>query len=476
MFKKCMSAASMLVLAACAAWAQDAKTVIANVSKAMGADNLKTVEYSGSGADFSLGQAMNPTSPWPRFADPAYDRTIDFDKEASHLARTRTQGQNPPRGGGGQPLVGEQKQDQVVVFNAQTPWAQRLDLIMLPWGFLRAANATNASIESKKMNGKKYTVISFEGQNKAKVNGYVDDQNMIARVETWVDNAVLGDTLYEAQYSDYKDFNGVKFPMHMLQKQGGWPTFELTVADVKPNVTASIQPPEGRGRGGRGGAGGPGAVSTEPEKLSDGVYLLPAAYAAVAVDMKDGILVIEGPQSEERALQIISEAKRLIPNKPIKWVVNTHNHFDHASGLRTFVAEGATVITHQINKPYYEKVWAAPHTLNPDKLSEAKVKPKFEIMTEKKVLTDGNHVVELYHVKNSLHNDGMIFAYLPREKAIVEADEFNVVNNPNAPVNPYHVNLVANLERLNLDYDRIIPIHYPGRRVEKAELLKAAGK
>ena len=480
MVRKSMAAA-LLGLLAWAAAAQDVKTVIGNVSKAMGADGLKTVEYSGSGADFSLGQAMNPTSPWPRFNDPMYDRIIDFDKEASHVVRTRTQGENPPRGGGGQPLYGNQRQDQVVIFNEQTPWNQRLDLVMLPWGFLRAASAANATIETKKISGKKYTVISFDGGNKAKVNGYVDDQNRIARVETWVDNAVLGDMLYEADYSDYKDFNGVKFPMHILQKQGGWPTFELTVTDVKPNVAANIRQPAGRGgRDGRGGPGGPGApgvaAPAEPEKLSDGVYLLPGAYAAVAVDMKDGILVIEGPQSEQRALEIISEAKRLIPGKPIKWVVNTHNHFDHASGLRTFVAEGATVITHQINKSYYEKVWSNPHTINPDKLSEAKVKPKFETMTEKKVLTDGNHVVELYHVKNSLHNDGMIMAYLPREKVIVEADEFNVVNTPDAPVNPYHVNLVENLERLKLDYDRIIPIHYPGRRVDRAELLRAAHK
>jgi len=480
MLKKFMPALALAALLVWTASAQDAKTVIANVSKAMGADNLKTIQYSGSGADFSLGQAQNPTSPWPRFANPTYTRTIDFDKEASRVQRVRTQGENPPRGGGGQPMIGEQKQDQVVIFNPQTPWTQRLDLVMLPWGFLRAANAGNSTIETKKVNGKKYTVITFEGQNKAKVNGYVDDQNMIARVETWIDNAVLGDMLYEADYSDYKDFNGVKFPTHMLLKQGGWPTFELTVNDVKPNIAADIQQPAGRGgRGGRGGPGGPGAPAAgpaEPEKLSDGVYLLPGAYAAVAVDMKDGILVIEGPQSEQRALEIITEAKRLIPNKPIKWVVNTHNHFDHASGLRAFVAEGAIVITHQINKSYYEKVWSNPHTLNPDKLSEAKVKPKFETMTEKKVLTDGNHVVELYHVKNSIHNDGMILAYLPREKVIVEADEFNVVTNPDAPVNPYHVNLVENLQRLNLDYDRIIPIHYPGRRVEKAELMKAIGK
>src|SRR5215472_11632745 len=134
--------------AAVAVWAAtsgqpDAKTVLSNVSKAMGADGLKTIQYSGSGADFSLGQAFSPTSPWPRFNDKTYTRTIDFDKQASQLQRVRTQGENPPRGGGGQPLVGEQNQNQVVIINDNTQWTQRLDLVMLPWGFLRAASAAS---------------------------------------------------------------------------------------------------------------------------------------------------------------------------------------------------------------------------------------------------------------------------------------------------------------------------------------------
>jgi glyoxylase-like metal-dependent hydrolase (beta-lactamase superfamily II) len=172
----------------------------------------------------------------------------------------------------------------------------------------------------------------------------------------------------------------------------------------------------------------------------------------------------------------------LIPNKKIKYVVNTHNHFDHASGLRTFVAEGATVITHQINKPYYEKVWANPHSLNPDKMAQAKAKPKFETMTEHKTLTDGNQMIELYRVDASTHNDGMIMAYLPKLKLLAEADEFNppaqVATAPPQNINPYNVNLAANIDRLKLDVDRIIPIHYPNdaRKVAKAELLMAIGK
>jgi glyoxylase-like metal-dependent hydrolase (beta-lactamase superfamily II) len=488
MFRKIAFA---VVFAALVAWAatsgqQDPKTVLSNVSKAMGADNLKTIQYSGSGADFSLGQAMNPSSPWPRFNNKTYTRTIDFERQASQLQRVRTQGENPPRGGGGQPLVGEQNQNQVVIFNDNTPWAQRLDLVMLPWGFLRAASAaSDTSVRSEKMNGRRYTVLSFQGQNKASVNAFIDDQNIIARIETKIDNAVLGDTLYEAVYSDYKDFSGVKFPTHMVQKQGGYPVLDLAITEVKPNVEANIQPQQGRGRGGAGGPGGPGGgpnAEAPTEKLVDGVYLILGGYAAVAVEFADHITVIEGPQSEQRATQIIETTKKLIPNKKIKYVVNTHNHFDHASGLRTFVAEGATVITHQINRPYYEKVWANPHTLSPDKMAQAKAKPKFETMTERKTLTDGNQLIELYRVDGSTHNDGMIMAYLPKLKILVEADEFNpqaqVATAPPQNINPYNVNLAANIDRLKLDVDRIIPIHYPNdaRKVAKSELLMAIGK
>ena len=248
------------------------------------------------------------------------------------------------------------------------------------------------------MGGKKYTVVTFIAPNKAKMNGYIDAQNMLDRVETWIDTPMLGDTLVEVNYDGYKDFGGVKFPTSIVQKQGGYSTLDLAVTDVKPNAPADIQ-------------GNPAGVPQTPpatsQKLADGVYLILPAYAALAVDFKDYIVVVEGPQSEERANAIIAEVKRVIPNKPIKYVVNTHNHFDHAGGLRTFIAEGATIITYRDNKAYYEKIFALPHTLNPDRESEAKKKISIETMTDKKVLTDGNHVVELYRLQGSNHNDGL---------------------------------------------------------------------
>src|SRR5204862_7663148 len=183
--------------------AQDAAGVIGNASKAMGVDALKTVQYSATGMDFVLGQAPNPSSPWPKFINKSYTRAINFQTPASRVDRVRVQGENPPRGGGQQPVVGEQPQNQTIIAGPQTPWAQQLEIIMMPHGFLRAAAARNATVESKTVGGQKLTVVSFMGDNKARVNGYLNAQNLVERVETWIDNPFLGDMPFEAVYSGY---------------------------------------------------------------------------------------------------------------------------------------------------------------------------------------------------------------------------------------------------------------------------------
>ena len=478
MFKKCLTGLALVALLVWTASAQDAKTVIGNASKAMGVDQLKTVQFSATGLDFALGQAPNPSSPWPKFINKSYSRSINFETPASRVERVRVQGENPPHGGGQQPLVGEQPQNQTIIVNAETPWVQQLEIWMMPHGFLRAAAARNATVEAKTVGGKKYQVVTFLGDNKAKVNGYINEQNLVERVETWIDNPFLGDMPFEAIYSDYKDAGGAKFPMHIVQKQGGYPIFDLNVTDVKANAAVSIQA-AGRGAAPAAAAAPPPAAASE--KLGDGVYLITGGYAVIAIDFKDYIAIVESGQTEARGLAVIAEAKRLIPNKPIKYLINTHSHIDHSSGLRAFVAEGSTILTHQVNKAYLEKILSMPHTLTPDKAQQNGKKPVVEAVGEKKVLTDGTHVVELYHQQNLGHHDGMLIVYFPKEKVLLEADGYNPpalsVTPPNPP-SPYTLNLLDNIRRLKLDVQRIVPVHYPAdsRVVTMAELTRWVGR
>jgi glyoxylase-like metal-dependent hydrolase (beta-lactamase superfamily II) len=257
-----------------------------------------------------------------------------------------------------------------------------------------------------------------------------------------------------------------------VQKQGGFPALELTVTDAKANVSFDAAVPAAVQ------SATPPAVRVTAEKLGDGVwYLTGGSHHSVLVEFNDYVAVIEAPQSEERSNAVIAEVKKLVPSKPIRYLINTHHHFDHSGGLRTYVAEGATIVTHQSNQAFYQKTFQAPHTLNPDRQARAKKKAKILALGAKRVLADSARTVELHHIQGNPHNTGLVMAWLPKEKLLVEVDVYTPLA-PNAPPpatpNPATVNFYENIQRLNLDVSQIAPLH--GRLVTLADLKKTIGK
>ena len=80
------------------------------------------------------------------------------------------------------------------------------------------------------------------------------------------------------------------------------------------------------------------------------------------------------------------------------------------------------------------------------------------------MLTDGTRTIELYHMQNFGHHDGMLLVYLPKEKVLLEADGYNpqaATATPPTPPSPYTVSLYDNIQRLKLDVQRVVPVHYP---------------
>jgi glyoxylase-like metal-dependent hydrolase (beta-lactamase superfamily II) len=314
--------------------------------------------------------------------------------------------------------------------------------------------------------------VAFAVPGRYSIKATLDDRGMVDRVEAVLSSPVVGDMPVEVTYADYRDFGGVKFPMRIRQAAGGFPSADLTVSEVKPNAPVEIAVPDGIRA-----ATTPYARVTS-ESVADGVwYVTGGSHHSVVIEMSDHAIVVESPLNDERAVAVIAEARRLVPAKPIRYVINSHHHFDHSGGLRAFAAEGITVITHETTRAFFEGALAAPATMTPDRQQAARRKVTVESVRDKRVLTDGTRSVEIHHIAGSTHADGMLMIHLPKERLLIQADAFTPgppKAAPPAKPNPNHVNLVQNIERLKLSVERILPLH--GRIVPLAELHRMIGR
>lgn len=459
---------------------------------ALGADKIRSLQFTGSGASFTVGQPYEGGGPWPRLDVKSYTATIDYDAGRMRLEIVRTVPSPVPPGIA--PFQGEQRQVQALSGNygwnvpqpsgAAAPPApapaseavvadRKLLMLSTPHGFLKAAAANNAT--TRRAGGG--TDVTFTVEGKHRVSGRLDGRGRLERVQTWVDNPVLGDMLVETVYSGYKDFGGVTFPSRIVQSQGGHPALDLTISAVRANPSLDLAVPESVAKP----ASPPAAlapIQVAAQQVAPGVhYLTGGSHHSVAIEMRDHVVVVEGPQSEARSVAVIAKTKEIVAGKPIRYVVNTHVHFDHSGGLRPFVHEGATVVTHASNRAFYEKAWAAPRTINPDLLSKSKKRATFQTVGERGRLTDGTRTIELHRIP-SRHNSGILAAYLPAEKILIQVDLYSpLAATPPAPAtpNPFSIELADAIGRLKLDVGQILALHGP-RVTTLEDLHRAIGR
>lgn len=508
-----------LPVGAASAQEVDARAALQASLKAMGGENLKTIEISGAGSSSLIGQQYSVDGNWPQFEVADYTRVIDYEARWSREDYTRRQGRFPTFG-----RVPMADQRVTAVLSGTYAWDVRdnmpvpltrpyldgvpygdlrqLELAITPHGFLKAALAASdatairlplvgASDFGLSQFGRTVTIVSFTFLGKYKINGTINDENLVELVGTWFPNPVYGDMDYEMRYTQYRDFGGVKFPMLLHTHQGdprlnvAHNYYEYRVATVKPNAPVSTMPvPEVV----RTAVTPPARV--ESQRLADGVWLLGGGtHNSLLVEFKDYVAVVEAPNNEARSLAVIAEASRLVPGKLIRYVINTHHHFDHAGGLRTFLSQGTTIVTHESNKPYYLDILfhPSPRTLQPDRM--ARYSPMYWISrrpapietvageargTGKYVVTDGERILEVFHVQDMAYELGdpslsqghhsldMLIAYLPKEKILLNADLYSPpaqgAQPPAVPTSGMRT-LHQNILKLKLAPAQHVPIH-----------------
>src|SRR6059058_5086154 len=206
-----------LAVLATPAYAQQDR--LAAAAAAMGATNLNSIQYTGSGNVFSFGQAFEPGERWPRFIQRVYTASINYQTPAMRLVQVRSQGEHPPRGGGAQAVAADQRT--VSVVSGKFAWQEAGNnavpnngaagdrtraIWATPHGVIKAAMANSGKVDGNTV------TVSVEGRE---FKATLSAQNLVEKVVYLSTNEVIGDYPIEISYTDYGDFGGIKFPRHI---------------------------------------------------------------------------------------------------------------------------------------------------------------------------------------------------------------------------------------------------------------------
>lgn len=304
--------------------------------------------------------------------------------------------------------------------------------------------------------GHKQRVISFADVDGAEVAMYFDESSkLLTKTESLGDDPVLGDITFETVYSDWRPAEKVMLPFRITDRLGGVTQQDLRVTSIAMNT----HPPESMFAVPEGYAKfDPPPPGPQVKKLGEDVYAILGGYNSLFVVFKEYVLVLEAGGNNRASAASIAEIKKIAADKPIKYLVSTHFHFDHLSGVRSYIAAGTTIVTTPSARSVIEKLAAASHVMRPDALSRNPKAPVIETIDGKRVFEDGVHSVELYRITNP-HVGEMIIAYLPKEKILFEADMLDIPEAGVPTPGDDTVALAEQVQKLGLSVETIIPVH-----------------
>jgi glyoxylase-like metal-dependent hydrolase (beta-lactamase superfamily II) len=477
---------AFLFLVGCSAAPEQA--IVNDAANALGGAQrvqaVKTLVIEGTGENTNLGQSLTPDT-LNVFNVTQAKKSIDFANNRWRLEQTRLATFGPPNP---QPQVQTQGVDGDVAYNLaangmpqrapeQVAKDRHMELFHHPIGALNAALAQGARLTNPRTEGAESSVIVTTAHGD-KFTLYTDSTTKLpTKVTSTTSNTtnwLLGDVVVETAFSDYADVDGLKLPTRLTMKTDQYPggNLQITKNTVNGEVGDVAAPAAAKS------AAAPPAVPppmVTAEEVGKGIWFLAGqSHHSILVEFADHLALIEAPQNDVRVGAVLDKVKELKPDKPLRYVVNTHAHFDHSGGLRRIMAEtGMTIVTHEGNKAFYEAIAKRDSTIYPDALSKAPRAPVIQTVADKYELKDASRTVELHYIPNQ-HSNTMLIAYFPAERLLVEADLYTppAPNTPAPPQGfPNAKSVVETVQRLKLRPDRVLPIHgfiVPYRNLEAA--------
>ncbi|MGA2878521.1 MAG: MBL fold metallo-hydrolase [Bryobacteraceae bacterium] len=426
---------------------------------------IQTLTIEGSGIAPNIGQNPFPEGPLPTWWIPEFKRGIDL---VHHRARTQQHRIGMFPFALSTDIRQTQSLDGDVAFNtAPDGRAQRasdtaatdrrIEMLATPVTVVRAALDPGAKLGVPHKKGRQ-ELLGITTAQGDKLTLALDGTTHLPMSVSWMTSSEnLGDVVNTTSFEDYETVGGIQLPKRYVTTIDfrGWTSGDFSVSkNIVDGDAGDLAAPAAVKSA---AAPGPPPISVDVQQVAKGVWWLSGTGNAFSIlfEFDDHLTLFEAPTSEARTKAVIDKARATVPNKPLTEVIVTHHHFDHTGGLRTAVAEGLTVISHQGNEGIFKEMTSRKATVKPDLLTKSGKTLKFRGMGDTLVLKDNSMEVDLFRLHDNTHSPYLIAAYLPGDNLLVQGDLIDM----GWTQHPWAENYRQNLAMRKIHFAKDIPVH-----------------